>query len=170
MARDRRLVFLAALCLLGQTLTPLAYPAPPPGDPLLRDSQGNGVRPGNRIRIDPSRGRRFSAEYLLAHADSLRLTTEDGRTLDLPFAEVDRLEVYRGTREQVHPILYVLAGAAFVTGGVLAYSSTKDQSEVVRVLAAVGGGMLGVWVAGTAIPHGGGMHRVDIWIQVPLDP
>ena len=165
MRQYRTLVLLA---VLGTVLPLPARSGADPGETAVVDESGDEVRKGSRIRVDPVSGKRFTAHYLLQDADSLRVTTEDGRTESLSRDDIARLEVFRGTRERVHPVLYVLAGAAFVTGAVIGYIDTEDKSDLVRGLAVVGYGVLGVWFVGMVIPHGGGMQTVEVWVTVPL--
>lgn len=148
-----------------------AIPDPPDtlsGEATVMDAAGTPVVKGSRVRVDPGSGDRFVARYLQRDGDTLRVVTEDGRTMSLPLVGIDRLEVSRGERERVHPVLYVLAGAAFVTGAIIGYVETADKSDLVRGLAVVGYGVLGVWITGMVIPHGGGMQTVEIWVTVPL--
>jgi hypothetical protein len=151
------------LIVQGATPVVVADPAIAPPDTVAVEG-ALPLRYGETLRVSPESGERFRALYVRRDLASLTVTP-----LTLPLADIRSLELLTGIRERVHPFMYVIAGAALLAGGIYGYVATKDKSTAVRVLATLGAGLGGVWLAGTIIPHGGGMQTVEVWVQVPLD-
>lgn len=132
---------------------------------------GVGLAAGDKVRLTPSSGRRFSAVVVDTEADTLVVrTSPDGAPTRVPLAGLRRVQVARGRRGHVMQGALIGFVPGFLFGAAVGYvlgcddqgphcsgatAPTLAGGAMVGGITAVAGGLVGLAVRG------------DRWVDVP---